>query len=518
MRVPRLVVLVCVLVCTAVSARAQTVLLPTGFLDETLARGGMNRPAGMAFLPDGRLLITETASGKVREIVRDTLVAAPVATLDSVRYGDWEQGLLGVAVDPRFPAAPYLYVYYTFSGAQTMRLARYTLQGDVAFSGNGVMTADPASRYLVLADMPDMYAVHNGGGLRFGTDGMLYVCSGNDALECTSPSLADPRGKILRLDVSGLPDGPGGPPAKSVITPATNPFVASANEWTRLVWLLGVRNPFSLDVDDATGALFIADVGDQSWEEIDRVTGGGLNLGWEYFEGFQRTQYGQSCVQPDTAMGFTFPVYVYAHNPPTGSAVLGGGVIRGRSGQRFPMPASYEGRYVCADGFQRWMRMLGDRGDGTWGTVAREPGQPDSVNWAKVTNLPWLLSSVDVGPDGAIYYLLLFTDFLNPSGELRRIRYAGPADVSAPTEAPPVVQTRQLANGWEFRIASPARDAVLSILDARGRLVRRWQHRDAATPWIVRWTDTRLAAGIYFARLGTDSAVSATTRLVRVAR
>lgn len=516
MRVPpsmRLLVLVVATLLCAAAAHAQTVLLPTGFIDETLARGGMNRPAAMAFLPDGRMLIAETASGKVREMVRDTLVAAPVAVVDSVRYGDWEQGLLGIALDPRFPAAPYLYVYYTFSGGQAMRLARYRLQGDLAFTGNGVITADPASRYLVLSDMPDMYPVHNGGGLRFGADGLLYVCSGNDALDCTSPSLADPRGKILRLDVSALPDGPGGPPAKSAITPVANPFATSANEWTRLVWLLGLRNPFSLDFDDATGALFIADVGDQTWEEIDRVTSGGLNLGWEYFEGFQRTPYGLSCVQPDTTMGFTFPAYVYQHNPPTGSAVLGGGVIRAHAGQRFPMPASYDGRYVCADGFQRWMRLLGDRGDGSWAPVPREPGQPDSLNWAMVTNLPWLMSSVDVGPDGAIYYLLLFTDFYNPSGELRRIRYTGPASVETPAPSAATLQARSVAGVWELTMSAAPRGAVLSIVDVRGRVVRRWSN-SGASPWIVRWNDDA-PAGVYFARLTTNAAQPRVVRLVR---
>jgi glucose/arabinose dehydrogenase len=147
----------------------------------------------------------------------------------SVRSTGGEQGLLGIVVDPGFPARPYLYVHYDYSGSATIRISRYTVAGDLGFTGDGSLTIDPLTRYDILTDIPDNASNHNGGTLRFGPDGMLYDSIGDDASSCQAQSLTVLAGKILRLNVSGLPSGGGGPPAKSLITPVDNPYVSNPN-------------------------------------------------------------------------------------------------------------------------------------------------------------------------------------------------------------------------------------------------------------------------------------------------
>src|SRR5262245_25869217 len=165
-----------------------------------------------------------------------------MVTVPNVNTTGGEQGLLGIAVDPGWPARPYLYVHYDRIGNQ-INLSRYTVGGDLSFTGNGALTIDPATRFDILTDIPDNATNHNGGTLRFGPDGMLYNSEGDDATGCPALDLTVLNGKILRLDISALPAGGGGPPAKSLITPADNPFVANANANAKLVGYSGLRNP-----------------------------------------------------------------------------------------------------------------------------------------------------------------------------------------------------------------------------------------------------------------------------------
>ena len=122
--------------------------------------------------------------------------------------------------------------------------------------------------------------------MRFGPDGMLYDSMGDDASGCPAQDDATLHGVILRLDVSRLPSTPGGPPTIDVITPADNPQIASGNLNTRLIWAWGLRNPFRFQIDPTNGVLYIGDVGESQFEEIDRAPVGGLNFGWPYFEAF----------------------------------------------------------------------------------------------------------------------------------------------------------------------------------------------------------------------------------------
>lgn len=480
-------------------AAGQGVTLPPGFTD-SLVIGGLDQPIGSTFLPDGRLLFTERASGKVRLAVNDHIASTdPVVVVDSLRTADWEQGLLGVAADIAWPARPYLYVFYNMSNAAFMRLSRFTVTGDLAFTGDGGLTADPASRFDILL-IPDIFPVHSGGTIRFGLDSMLYVAAGNDNLFCTSSNLSDLRGKLLRLNVAGLPPGPGGPPPYATITPADNPYVAHVAPAAHLVWHYGLRNPYTFHFDPATGQLLIADVGQDMFEEIDAPASPGRNFGWEYYEAFVRTPYQPACSEADTA-SFTFPAYAYAHVVSSGSAVISAGVYRPAPNAPRRFPSIYEGQYFFGDSFQQWLRRLSGSGS-SWTLAPPVAGQPDSANWARMTAGPWTLTSLTFGPDGALYYMILYTVWNQPTGELRRISYSQRTGVE------------ERAAGT-LHVPSPARGTVriaytvvrsgpvtLDVLDARGRLVRRIGQatRDPGA-YVSTWDARTEPSGIYRVRL-----------------
>src|SRR5574341_1726021 len=147
------------------------VSVPTQFVNEFIV-GGLNEPTGLAFLPDGRLLLVEQRTGRVRMIVNGHLASTdPVFTVPSLNADGGERGLQGLAVDPGWPQRPYLYFHYTRTGGRT-RLVRYTATGYVsnATGENLGLT----STLLLIDDIPDADPNHNGGTVRFGPDGHLY--------------------------------------------------------------------------------------------------------------------------------------------------------------------------------------------------------------------------------------------------------------------------------------------------------------------------------------------------------
>ena len=213
------------------AARAQGTI-PAGFSDSLLV-GGLDFPVGMAFLPDGRLLVVEQKSAKIR-LIRNGVLAAtdPVATVPAVNTSGSERGLLGITVDPGWPARPYLYIHCNNAGTSTIRITRYTAAGDLTGTGDGGLTVDPATGYDLLNDAPDQFFNHNGGTLRFGHDNMMYASLGEDADACAAQDTVSLRGVILRLDVSNLPPGPGGPAPRSLVNAAGQP-VCRASERER---------------------------------------------------------------------------------------------------------------------------------------------------------------------------------------------------------------------------------------------------------------------------------------------
>ncbi len=428
-------------------AHAQTPALPDGFRDSVMVRN-LNEPVGLAFVPGGnRLLVVEQRTRFIRLVVNGVLSTTdPVGQVDSVQTNGPEQGLLGIAVDPGFPARPYVYVHCDNLGNQTIRISRYTLAGDLDFTGNGALTLVAGSRRDILRDLPDVASNHNGGTLRFGADGYLYDSIGEDANPCAAQDTSGTstatalRGKILRLDVSNVPAGGGAPPALSTITPPTNPFVATNAPRSRLIWTYGLRNPFRFHVVPGTSTLVIGDVGDGTWEEVDIVSSGGLNLGWPLREGF--ANHAGSCSLLGTA---TAPVYVYNHSD--GIAIIGGPSYHAANGLPAGFPEAYEGDVFLSDYYTGFVRRL-ENVSGTW-TATTAAGSPNGTDWAlgyeNVSD--WM-----VGPDGMLWYVRQFdANFNDVSGSVGAIAGGGSAP---PPPPPPADTTDAFAIGKRYPVPS----------------------------------------------------------------
>jgi glucose/arabinose dehydrogenase len=264
---------------------------------------GLERSVDLQADGSGRLFVIEKA-GRIRILQDGQLLPQPFLDItDSVGSRGNEQGLLGLAFHPQYSQNGWFFVNYTDQNGDTV-IARFQASGDpnVADPGSGVK--------LLGVDQP--YANHNGGVLTFGPDGYLYAGLGDGG------SQGDPNGnaqntnsllgKILRLDVNS---------GDTYSTPSGNPF---GNE----VWAYGLRNPWRLSFDKATGDLYIGDVGQNTWEEIDYLPAGspgGTNFGWNQREGAHDYKGSAS---PD----FTEPVAEYSH-PEGGCSVTGGYVYRG---------------------------------------------------------------------------------------------------------------------------------------------------------------------------------------------
>ena len=270
------------------SAFAVSATLPPGFTDVQVA-GALDEPVGLALVPDAaplpaRVLFVEQRTARVR-MSRGEVVTT-LGTVPGVRSTDTERGLLGIAVDPNFPSSPYIYIHATDNRFGTLiAISRFTLTGDLADTGTGALAFDPDSRYDLIRNLPDLASNHNGGTVRFGTGRTLYVSIGDDANNCNAQLVGVLAGKILRLDVTRLPAGPGGPAPYALLTAAGNPFATSSDSASRLVWASGLRNPFRFHVDPLTNDLFVGDVGENTWEEVTRFSAGGQNAGWQWREG-----------------------------------------------------------------------------------------------------------------------------------------------------------------------------------------------------------------------------------------
>jgi len=485
------------------SASGAQALLPPGFTDELVVAGLRYSPS-MAYLPDDRILVVEKYDARIRLVVNGVLLPAPIAVIDSVRHTP-ESGVLGICVDHGWPARPYAYIFYNHSGGQYIRIARYTAVGDVAFTSDGNFTLDLSSRHLVFADLPDNDVIHNGGSLRFGPDGMLYVSLGDDSQHCRAVLKEHLQGKILRVDVAGLPDGPGGPPTLADITPADNPFVSDPSPTARLVWAYGLRNPYSFQVDPPTGQLVIADVGGSFWEEVSLQTEPGQNFGWPSFEGPMNTGLFCPVLEGPTSVP---PIYAYDRTQfCCGAAIITSPRYR-RMGGPWQFPAEYEGDVFVSDVGEGILRRVHFNGT-AWELADSVAGQPNALNWGIE-----MVGVTDyyLHPDGSLYYLRYARYFQNETGAIRRIRYVSTVGVPPATQprmafAPPAPAPARSRVTLAFTSAEsgPIR---LRIFDLAGRELRR-VIEDRAFPagrhtreWDLRDESGRpVASGVYLARL-----------------
>ena len=353
--------------------RAQT-LLPAGFSEtEVVAPGGLIRPVAMEFAPDGRLFVCEQG-GRVRIVKDGILLAQPFATVAADLRN--ERGLLGITFDPGFAQNGWVYLFYTVPTPQPHnRISRVTAAGDVAVPGSE----------QVIFELPALggAAIHNGGAIHVDAEGKLFVAVGDNSVSTNAQWLGSLNGKVLRLNLDGT-------------IPESNPFYATTTGQSQAIWALGLRNPFTFTFQRTSGRMFINDVGEGRWEEINTGVAG-ANYGWPLVQG------------PEDTNRFVAPTHAYPRpSTPGASLAITGGAFYEPAVANFP--AEFSGRYFFLDGGQQWIRVL-DPATGGVTEFATRLG-------AGAGEMPLGLT---VGDDGALYYAN------NRTGSLLRIRFNGQA-------------------------------------------------------------------------------------------
>ncbi len=339
--------------------------MPAGFSRSTYT-SGLLAVTAMAFAPDGRLFICQQ-NGELRVVPAGggAPLATPFHTFTVTNQG--EQGLLGIAFHPSFTSNGFVYVYYTSPTPNNHnRISRI-----VASAGNPNVSTGVET--FMLDDLPPVGVGgnHNGGALHFSPiDGKLYVAIGEQGTASNAPSMTSRFGKILRYN-------------DDLTIPTDNPFFGTATGVYRAIWALGLRNPFTFAFQPGTGRMFINDVGQNTWEEVNEGIAGS-NYGWPTTEG------------PTTDPRFRAPIYAYVHSGGlvSGNAIVGAAFYN-TSAATFP--PSYVGTYFFGDYVDGWINRL-------------DPSNGNAVYAFARTGSS--VFDLKVGPDGALYALSRGTTFL----------------------------------------------------------------------------------------------------------
>jgi glucose/arabinose dehydrogenase len=347
--------------------------LPPGFTDSSPPFvSGLTNPTDMEFAPDGRLFVAEQA-GRVR-IAKPDGTLSTFLDISTLVDSTGERGLLGLTLDPRFSTNRYVYLYYTKKATSTTpvhnRVVRVRARGDKVVSGS--------EKLILRLDDLSSATSHNAGAIHFGKDGKLYVAVGENGNGENAQSLGNLKGKILRINKSGT-------------IPRDNPFYATASGNNRAIWALGLRNPFKFAVQPATGTIFINDVGEGAWEEINEGAAG-ANYGWDIYEG------------PESDPQYVPPIFAYGHGSDpatTGCAITGGTFYNPTTGQ---FPSGYVGDYFFADLCSGWIRSF-------------DPSTRVASDFASGIEGP---VDLEVSKKGELYYLST-----GAPGLVGKISYAG---------------------------------------------------------------------------------------------
>jgi len=404
-------VLLSLLFAAALAPLTSAASLPEGFVERAVATG-LAGPTAMAFAPDGRLFVCQQ-DGRLRVVKNGALLPEPFVTVAVDPQG--ERGLLGVALDPDFASNGFVYLYHTTATApRHNRIVRFTADGD---------RAAPGSETLIFRlDDLGQALIHNGGAMHFGPDGKLYVAVGENGVASNAQTLANLHGKMLRINRDGT-------------VPPDNPFFNQAAGSARAIWATGLRNPFTFAFQPGGARLFINDVGEQAWEEINEGAAG-ANYGWPQSEG------------PTTNPAHRSPVHAYRHGAGGASAcAVTGGAFYNPAASQFP--TSFVGKYFFADFCGGWIRTL-DPATGAVADFATGAGSPVDLK---------------VGPDGSLYYLA------RGSRAVFQVVYAGEG-------APPVVTTDPVS---QTVTAGSAVTFTAAALGAQP-LSFRWQRGGADLP------------------------------------
>ena len=326
------------------------VTLPPGF-SHVLVAPGITMPTTMAVSPDGRFFIAQQ-TGQLVVVKNGTLLSRPFITLNVNTNG--ERGLLGVAFDPAFNSNQFIYLCYTIPNGSFNRVSRFTASGD---------TVVPGSEFVVMELDTLIANYHTGGHLAFGPDGKLYIATGENGRSTMSQNIDSYLGKIIRINSDGS-------------VPLDNPFPGPGKR--QRVWSYGMRNPFTFTFQPGTGRLFVDDVGEITWEEINDITVGGGNYGWPNAEGMS------------TDTSYVNPFYTYLHGTTIdqGCAITGGTFFNPDSTN---YPPSYINKYYFTDYCGNWINGITLNNPPVWSNFA--------------TNIANYAVGITTGPDGNLYYL-----------------------------------------------------------------------------------------------------------------
>ena len=386
--------------------------LPSGFAETQVATGLAN-PTAMAFAPDGRLFVC-LQNGHVRIVKDGALLPTPFLSVTVNSSG--ERGLLGIAFDPNFTTNHFVYIYYTATLPTVHnRVSRFTANGDVAAARSEVAVID--------LDNLSGATNHNGGAIHFGEDGKLYIAVGDNANSANSQSLGNLLGKILRINSNGT-------------VPADNPFISQTTGKNQAIWALGLRNPFTFAFQPMTARMFINDVGENTYEEINEGSAG-ANYGWPDSEG------------PTSNPNHLGPIYFYGHQAGafTGCAITGGAFYNPPLAQ---FPSDYVGDYFFADFCSGWINKF-------------DPASsPPVTSFATGIELP---VDLQIGPEGSLYYLAR-----GSGGAVYRIQHAG-------SQAPTITQHPQ------DQTVAPGQAATFTVsASGAAPLAYQWQRNGVNIP------------------------------------
>jgi glucose/arabinose dehydrogenase len=459
--------------------------LPSGFRDVPVF-SGLAAPTAVRFapFPDTRIFIAQK-TGVIKEFdsLADTTPTV-VADLRTQVHNFWDRGLLGLAVDPQWPARPYIYVSYTYDAAIGGTAPTWgtagadsdgcptppgaTTNGCVVSGRLSRLTINPATNQMtnetvLINDWCQQFPSHSIGDLNFGPDGALYMTAGEGASfayadygqtgnPCNDPGTTGgveqlPTAEGGSLRSQSMRRQPGDPVALSGsmirVNPDTgagladNPFASSSNANARRIIAEGFRNPFRWTFRPGTNEMWVGDVGEGTWEEINRDTTPTTfkNYGWPCYEGagqhagFTTSNICTGLYADGTAQS---PYYAYNHSStlssndtcPTsnGSSITGIAFYHGGN-----YPSSYNGALFFADHTRNciWVAKVGSN------------GLPDMSNVQMFDSAPDLPVDLQVGPGGDLYYVSL------DHGTMNRIEYT-----AAPSNTPPIAKiTADKTNG-----------------------------------------------------------------------
>jgi glucose/arabinose dehydrogenase len=387
-----------------------TTLLPN-FI-ETPVVSGLTAPTAMEFAPDGRLFVLEEG-GNVKLVHGDgTTWTALHLNVDS----SGERGLLGIAFDPAFSTNHFVYLYYTNPNSGGASWATGTHNQLSRFTVNDANPQQPTfTNEAPILDWNTLSAtVHNGGAIHFGADGMLYADAGDNLQTFTqgansyrvSQTLSNLLGKQLRINVAAFNSGSATRDDTTVghLIPPDNPFVGTATGINQLIYVLGLRNPYTFAVQPGTGTIFINDVGENTWEEINQSVAG-ANDGWS---GGNTDGFGQTPPGPGT---YHDPLMAYNHSggPAGGGTAIVGGAFYSPATAQFP--TSYAGKYFYGD-LSGWIRVFDPANPGS-------AANPDT-SAAFASSISGGMRDILVSSAGYLYYL-------SGAGAINKISYVGPA-------------------------------------------------------------------------------------------